>query len=107
MFKYIFIILLALANVTPSVRAEEAPSPVEICYNLSNFYYQIAITRDNGMPQTDLIAFLTDLAIKTDVPLSTMDKWINAVIYVYSVNSSPKQIAAGTFQECLSPTKKI
>jgi len=91
----------------PVVLAQEEMTPVDSCYHKANFYYHVALTRDSGIPRVDLEMYFKRLAAQTDIPLSLLDKYIEAIVYVYSVNSTPKNIASGVFQECLSPTKRI
>lgn len=86
--------------------AQEDVSPVEACYNKANFYYHVALTRDSGIPRVDLEMYFKRLAVQTDIPLSLLDKYIEAIVYVYSVNSTPKQVASGVFQECLTPSTR-
>ena len=78
-----------------------------MCYYKADFYYKLAVLRDNGANKVDVEQYMKNIVVETNMTLSHLDNYIAAIQYVWAVNSSPEQIAAGVFKECLTPSTRI
>ena len=83
-----------------------AEGPIDACYYKADFYYKLAGLRDNGANKVDVEQYIKNVVVEDNLPLSFLDSYIEAIQYVWAVNSSPEQIAAGVFKECLVPEKR-